>query len=432
MKKVLMCFIVGFLIIPLSAETKVEWGGLFYTYGFFWQNADFNKNTKDGDNFLYLHGDVNAKADFGNGVYTFARLGAWGQFGMHPIYVEPLDPNARLLEAYVGINNIFNTPISFQLGKMRLLYDWGVVAFDGGEDGATGVKFNFNVEPFTLDIFGYRLEERGGLASVGAGMDTLPDDIDLYGAYGNLDLMEGKVHLKGYVFMRMEEVVCLYPEITYDDRPMWFGFKTCGKPVDVLHYVLEATLLSGKKDYTDGEDVNYKGLALQGVIDLTIPNTPFSIGGAYITFSGDDVETDECEEYESATHGPYTFGFYKWWPGFGPAHTMTTGYGFACLAPWNYSMVNLNVINGHLGLTQGPLSLRVDFFNYARNLVAENYHSAMGNEIALHLNYNYLDALTLGFAAGYWMPGDYQKKDWGLEDDASGVLGGFFYIYREF
>jgi hypothetical protein len=431
MKKAIIGVMVGLLVIPLYAETKVEWGGLFYSYGFFWQNADFNKNTDDGDNFLYLHGDVNARADFGNGVYTFARVGAWGQFGMHPIYGVPIEPDARLLEAYVGIDNIFNTPISFRLGKMRLLYDWGVVAFDGGEDGATGVKFNLNVEPFSLDLFGYRLEERGGMASVGAGESEIPDDIDLFGGYGKLDLMDGKVHLKGYAFMRMEDNVS--DDLgTYDDRPLWFGFKTCGKPVSGLHYVLEATLLSGKREYTGGSDVNYKGMALQGALDYSIPNTPLSFGGAYVSFSGDDEETEDYEQYESATHGPYTFGFYKWWPGFGPAHTMTTGYGFACLAPWNPTMINLNVINGHMGISQGPLSLRFDFFNYSRNWVPENGNSAFGNEFALHLNYNYLEALNIGLAVGYWMPGEHQKTDWDLGDDASGVLGGFFYIYREF
>ena len=110
---------------------------------------------------------------------------------------------------------------------------------------------------------------------------------------------------------------------------------------------------------------------------------------------------------------------------------MATPFAFACVADWDPVMVNLNVINGHLGFNTGPLSLRGDFFMYARNKVGENEESALGNEIALLASYNYRDALTVGFTVGYWMPGKVQKATVG-DDNASAMLGGSIFFAKGF
>jgi hypothetical protein len=67
-------------------------------------------------------------------------------------------------------------------------------------------------------------------------------------------------------------------------------------------------------------------------------------------------------------------------------------------------MTNLNVINANIGYAWGQLTIRGDFFNYARNEAEE---TDMGNEIALMLKYTYKDTITFGGTVGYWMPGDY-------------------------
>ena len=173
--------------------------------------------------------------------------------------------------------------------------------------------------------------------------------------------------------------------------------------------------------------------ALVGMADYTPSNSPLSFGGAYVAFSGDKTTTkDDNELYESATNGPFTFGFYKDWPGFGPAHVMTTAYGFAGLDPGNLTMTNLNVLNAHAKFTAGPLAVRLDFYNYSRNWVPTNGHAAMGNEIAGLVTYNYRKTITFGFTGGLWMPGDYWKKDQNLGNNAGNALGGYFYFAKEF
>lgn len=424
MKKILaLCTIMGIITLATPAKTQqISWGGTYYSYTFFWQNQDFNKNTKDKDFFTYIHGDLHALADFGSGVKAFIKLGAWGEFGAHPIWGVNLDnqvdPKVGVLEGYVELNNLFNTPVSLKVGKFNQLYGDGAVIFDGGEDGILGAKANINVGPVSLDLLYDRLAESGGIEELGAMDTTIAPDLNLVGGYLTLTLMDSKIKFSPYAFQRRQG----------DDRPMWFGGRAEIAPIEPVNLIAEFTQMGGK----NATSVNYKGRHLLAKLDANIPNSPISIGGAYVMFSGDDATTTENELYSAAVENPYTFGFYKWWPGFGPAHLMTTPYGFACVAPWDNMMTNLNVINGHLSASLSALSVRVDLFNYSRNLVPSGESKALGNEIALHLNYSYNNVIDIGTAVGYWMPGERLKNELSLTDNASGLIGGFVYIFKSF
>jgi hypothetical protein len=425
MKKLIALLAVLSMVIiatPAKAQSKITWGGTYYSYTFFWKNQDFNKNTKDGDNFTYIHGDLHALADFGGGVKAFIKIGAWGEFGAHPVWGVNLDnqvdPRAGLLEGYIELNNIFNTPVSLKLGKFNQLYGDGAVLFDGGEDGILGAKANLSIGPVSLDLLYDRLAESGGIEELGP-MDTLiAPDLNLVAGYMTISLMENKISISPYGFMRKQGI----------DKPMWIGGRAELSPVEFGNATVEFVQMAGKNDH----DIKYKGRHLLAKLGLSIPNTPVSFGGAYVMFSGDDTTTPDNELYQSAAENPYTFGFYKWWPGFGPAHLMTTGYGFGCVAPLNPTMVNLNVINGYIGASLKPLDLRIDFFNYARNWVPSGANKALGNEIAMHFHYSYRDLIDIGTAIGYWMPGDGLKDELGLGDNASGLFGGFVYISKSF
>lgn len=141
---------------------------------------------------------------------------------------------------------------------------------------------------------------------------------------------------------------------------------------------------------------------------------------------GNPLPDDENEAYESPIWGPYTFGFYKWWPGFGPAHLMTTAYGFSLVAPFDMMSTNLNVINGNLAFHQGPFMLRGDVFLYSRDWVPDGVDSDMGMEFALLTTYTFRKTITVGGTAGYWMPGDY------FGDDLDPMIGGYLFTYITF
>jgi len=422
-------FLFAFSISAIAGEgPKITWGGLFYMYNFFHSNTDFNKDTDDANSYAYIHADIQATADFGSGVSTYMMVGAWGQHGMSSYYTgglgENIDPSLRILQGYLTITNLFDTPLSFRIGKERLLYGDGALAFDGGEDGVLGAKLMYNSGPLAVDLFAYRLAQFGGIAAVGAGTDVYPANWNLYGVYATYKAMNDKVKISPYWAMR--------PEILSEDetdQPMWLGARLEGSFVDGLNTTLEYTMMMGE----DEAETEYKGTHLCAALDYKTSAMPLLVGGAYIMNSGDDTETEEYELYESATNGPYTFGFYKDWPGYGPAHLMTTGYGFSGFASHNSYVCNLNLINGHASYKFGNLCLRFDYFMYNRNWVPDGVEEALGNEMAFMLKYDYKATITFGATFGIWSPGDHINEEFeafGL--DTESATGGYIWFAKSF
>ncbi len=408
---VVLVSVVFLTTVAFAGTPDVSYHGLWYTYSFFWNNADFVDTISDGDQHYYMHGDISCDADFGAGISTHLTLGAWGTYGKHAITGAGPETGVALREAYLTVADLFDTPLSFRIGKEHICY--GDQVFDGGEDGFMGAKFSYGSDMLDVDVFSYRLVEGGGTGFIGSGVPNVPDDWDLHGVWATAKL--GNINLSPYGFYR-----------TIDkDNPMWVGVRSDGSLIEGFNYAAEfATMMGKNEDLTPA--IDYKGMHYMGRLGYTPAGMPLTIGGAYVAFSGDDPTTVENELYESPTWGPYTFGFYKAWPGFGPAHLMRTGFGFSLLAPWEPMVSNLNVINGNIGYTSGPLALRADYFMYSKNKVAAGAETAMGNEIALMLTYNYKETITFGATGGYWIPG----KHFG--DDLEPMLGGYLWTAMSF
>ncbi|MGC9337791.1 MAG: alginate export family protein [Candidatus Cloacimonadia bacterium] len=404
MTKKIVILLAATILLTSIAFAKVPtltYHGTWYTYSFMWQNADFNDDTDDDDQHYYMRGDIGANADFGAGVSTFVRIGAWGTFGRHAITGEGPEGEVGLREAYLNIEDLFDLPLYLRVGKQHVLY--GDQINDGGEDGFMGLKVGYQSDMFDLDLFTYRLQEGGGTDFIGTGYHD-ESDWNLHGLWASLKFPDYGFNINPYFFYRD----------WLDDEPMWVGLRSDGTPVKGLEYALEFTTMMG----SDADDVDYKGMHYMGRLGYTLPTIPLSFGVSSTAFTGDDDPADdENNLYESPTWGGYAFDFYKDWPGFGPAHLLRTAAGFACLAPWDHMMTNLNVINANIGYTWGPLTIRADFFNYARDEADE---TDMGNEIALLLKYTYKETITFGGTVGYWMPGDYFPG----EDD---MIGGYIW-----
>lgn len=404
--------------VAFAGTPDVSYHGLWYTYSFIWSNADFNNDVKDWDQHYYMHGDFTVDADFGAGIGTHVTMGAWGTYGKHAVTGEGPETEVALREAYLTTSDLFDSPISFRVGKEHICY--GDQVFDGGEDGFMGAKLSYGSNMLDVDVFSYRLEEGGGTGFIGSG-SAGTDDWDLHGLWATVKFPETDITVSPYGFCRIRE----------DDGPMWVGLRSDGSPpVEGLSYAAEFAMMMGKNENVTPA-VDYKGMHYMARVGYTVPNVPVTVGGAYVAFTGEDPETDENECYESPTWGPYTFGFYKDWPGFGPAHLMKTICGFSLLAPWEPMVANLNVINGNVGYTLdtgfGPLDIRADFFNYGRNIAeAGNSETAMGNEVALMLKYTYKETITFGATGGYWIPGKY------FGEDLDPMLGGYIWTAMSF
>lgn len=429
MRKIIFILIACFVFAGgLSAQTEVEWGGLIYFYNFFHSNTDFNSLTDDGNNYMYIHGDIQANIKFGGGLSSYIVVGAWGQHGMSPYYQgglgESVDPAVRLLQVYFTLDELFDAPLSLRIGKQRLLYGDGAVLFDGGEDGTVGVKATYISDFLDLDAFIFRPGQFGGITLVGSGMDIYPGNWNVIGLYPTLRFGENAFRVSPYFITRR---VKLSKDDT--DAPMWLGARVEAAPLDALNLVGEYVMMAGRDDRRDSD---YKGYHMRLGADYTLADPAILIGGYYVVNSGNDATTNDNELYESVLNGPYTNGFYKGWPGFGPAHLMTTGYGFSGLAPHNQTVVNLNVINAHLGFTNGPITVRGDFFIYNRDWVPSGAAKGLGNEIALLVQYNYRDVMTFGFTGGMWMPGDHIKNRIAAPSEAENALGGYIWFAKSF
>ncbi|UCF71042.1 MAG: hypothetical protein JSW49_01840 [candidate division WOR-3 bacterium] len=450
---VMLAVFVGSL--AFAGKPEITSSGTFYIYSFFWHNADFDTGaTADGDQFFYMHADLGINADFGSGISTKVTVGGWGTFGLHPVTGEGSwghllttdkpGEDVAVREAYLDIANLFDSPICFRAGKMHVLYGDGI--YDGGEDGAMGAKFYANTEGFEVDLSWYRLYEGGGRWYEGTGWEyffpEVPDDIDLFGLWLTGKFVEGFVRVAPYWFYRTYSYYDVeYGEYTEKDNPMWLGGRLDVGPLAGLTLAGEFTMMMGdwQRDWEDtlftDESFDYAGMHYMGRFSFAPLTLPVFFGVGYVAFSGNEIEYDtlgnplpdtENELYESPIWGPYTFGFYKWWPGFGPAHVQKTPFGFSLLTSDETLANNLNVINANVGFYQGPLTVRADFFKYSRNWVASGDESDMGYEIALLTTYTFRKTLTLGGTVGYWTPGDY------FGTDVDPMIGGYLFAYLSF
>ncbi len=433
MKKSMLIIMITCFIFAGNAlaQTEVEWGGYVSFYNFSHSNTDFNSLTDDGNSYSWITGGITSNVLFGQGLSLYMVVGAHGMYGTSPYYLgglgECVEPSVRLLQVYFTLDDLFDAPLSLKIGKDRLLYGDGAVLFDGGAEGVLGVRATYISDYVDVDAFIFRPGQFGGIALVGTGLDIYPGNWNIIGLYPTLKLADGNLNISPYFVTRRVRM----DENDYDN-PLWLGGRIEGNLINNLNLVGEYVMMGGTDD---SNDTDYKGTHMRLGADYHFDAPAINVGGYFVVNSGNDGTTADNERYESALHGPYTNGFYKDWVGFGPAHLMTTGFGFSGIAPHNETVVNLNVINGHIGFTTGPITLRGDFFIYNRDWVPSGAAKELGNEIALLVKYNYRDVMTFGFTGGMWMPGDHinnRIEAINPSAKAENALGGYIWFAKSF
>lgn len=406
MKK-LSLMVVCLLATSMLSAVEVTPGGSMLFWNFWYNNVDFTSGTGDGDNWYFLFGNLTLEAKWDEHMTFFLNPAAIGVYGMHPcLNCGAISPNLTMHQMYMDVNNIFDLPVSLRAGKFRIMYGDALVLWDGGAEGVTGAKANINTDMLDLDVLALRIAEFGGPAYI---YDTVPDDMDLYGAHATLNFLDDQLEINGYFYDLMHG----------DDSPMWVGGRLAG---DFKGFEPKAEFVMMMGDDGAATPTDYAGMAYQVQLKYGLPMAPLKVGAGYVYFSGDDDLTDaENKTYSNVLNSVYMYdgaaatGFL----GFGPAHLFVTG-GF-CPNP-----SNMNVINGNLEFNPGAVTVRADFFMYNLNEVAEGVDGALGNEISLVLKYDYRDLITFGASAGYFMPGDY----YGADLDAA--LGGVFFLNKSF
>ncbi|HDP96058.1 MAG TPA: hypothetical protein ENN40_11990 [Candidatus Aminicenantes bacterium] len=406
---------------------EITGGVTFYWYTFMWGNTDFNNSdytaggvTVDGSgdsyNYNYGHGSMWMKADW-EGASVYAKLGAWGPYGMQPIYTAPLDPSARLLEGYLDIKKLIG-PFSLRVGKFRFAYGEGLVAFDGGEDGTTGYQLFAAEKNWSLDLFYRKGQDNAGWNEMafnptpGSRNPEATDDWNVWGAYATLKL--DKFTVSPYLFYKKFG----------EDTPMWIGADVSASLVKGLALKLEYVQMFGSNAW----DQDYNGFGMILKADYTT-DSGLNVGAGYVIASGDDNYADNKNgTYEAVLHNPYTGGFYKGWVGLGPAHMCATIAGFSLLAPFEYLMTNVTSLNAHVGYKIKNVSLRLDFYKYGKHKLAVG-DKDMGYEIAVMAMTN-IKGIDVGGTFGVWKPGDHFSKTLNKGDDSS--YGGYIFFSKGF
>ena len=429
MKKALLVATVALFLVTGSTMLQAEdagpqiTGGVnLYWYSFFWNNTDFNQSDYqvngqtvkgNADKYLYNYGHASfyLKADWGKAT-AFARFNAWGQYGQHSIFGTPADPPTKLAEGYLQMKDLIG-PFSLKVGKIHFAYGEGLVAFDGGEEGNTGLVLTAAKDNFSLDLMYYRIQDNGGWGEMGfsgARNAAALKDFSAWGAYAGFTL--GKVTINPYWFHKS------YGE----DKPMWVGADVHANLVDGLTIKAEYSKMFGDNA---GQDYNGYAMVLKG--DYTMPSG-LNFGVGYGVESGDNKNDGKNSTYEALIQNPYTGGFYKGWVGLGPAHLTATPAAFSLQAPFAYMMSNITWMNAHIGTRIKTVTLRLDFYKYDKQKMASGSKD-LGYEIAGLLMTN-LKGINFGATAGLWTPGDNISKVLGLGDDSR--IGGYIFFQKNF
>ncbi len=401
-------------------------GVTFYWYTFMWGNTDFNNDdytvngekvdgSADSYDYSYGHGSIWMQADWEKAT-VYAKIGAWGPFGMQPVYTAPLDPSARLLEGYVEMKNVIG-PFSLRVGKWRFMYGEGLVAFDGGEDGTTGYQLSAAEKNWSLDLFYRKGMDNGGWNEMafdptyGSRNGEAIADWNIWGAYATFKL--NKITVSPFVFAKDFG----------DDKPMWVGADIHASLMKGLALKVEYSQMFGS-----GYGMDYNGFGFIAKADYTAPSG-FNVGVGYMIASGDDNYSDGKDSmYTTVLENPYTNGFYRGWVGLGPAHNTATAAGFNCLAPWEYLMSNVTSFNVHAAYNIKNVNLRLDFFKYGKHKLASG-DKDLGYEIALMAMTN-IKGVDVGGTFGVWKPGDHISKTLNKGDDSS--YGGYIFFSKSF
>lgn len=399
-----------------ASGPEITGGVNFYMYNFLWNNTDFNNDTADSSNYTYGHGSIWLQAD--TKTFTvYAKIGAWGPFGMQPIFTVPLDPSARLLEGFVDFKDLIG-PFTLRVGKWRFAYGDGLVAFDGGEDGTTGLQLSTANDKWGLDLFYRKGQDNAGWNEMtfdptpGSQNDPTAADWNIWGAYATFNMDKFKV--SPYFFLKAFG----------EDKPMWIGADAKFTPMKELVIQAEFSKLFGSND-----GVDYTGFALNSKVDYTTAKG-LNVGASYFIASGDDgSDSGKNNTYINTLDNPFTYGFYKGWVGFGPAHMTGTAAGFSCLAPWEYLVSNLTVLNFHVSYPVNTVTLRADFFKYDKQKMAGSGSKDMGYEIA-GLAMTNIKGIDCGATFGMWMPGDHISKV--LNKGSDSRYGGYFFLSKSF
>jgi hypothetical protein len=320
MKKLMVLFLVLFLCTPAVAANwadNLEMGGdvrfRWYQMSNMWTSDD-NWDVDDWETFR-LRTRIYAKANISDDISGFVRL-ANQTYGNGVSDAGDNTSNKVFVDnAYITVKDFFGSNMTFQAGRMNLMYGSGFVLFDGNSQFAStslyfdGAKLSIPLgEKAVLDTFYVKDEENSR-------DDRTEDDITLGGAYltAQCPVMGGKQEL--YILNRRNELI---------SKDIWMtGIRLSDKFENGLDYSGEFAYQFG--DFNDDANIDQEAYGYKLDAGFTLKDALMSprLFCGYMFLQGDDPDTDEKERWDV---------FYGGWPQFGD------------LLAWKYVNVPFNDI----------------------------------------------------------------------------------------
>ncbi len=312
MKKLMVLFLVLFLCTPAVAANwadNIEMGGdvrfRWYQMNNFW-NFDDNNDLDNWETFR-LRTRLYAKAKVSDDISGFVRLSnqTYGNGVSNGSEWEQDNQSNKVFvdNAYITVKDFFGSNMTFQAGRMNLMYGSGFVLFDGNSQFAStsiyfdGAKLSLPIgDKAVLDAFYVKDEENSR-------WDISEDDITLGGVYltATCPVMgseKGKQEL--YVLNRRDETI---------SKNIWMtGIRLSDKFENGLDYSGEFAYQFG--DFNDDANIDQEAYGYKLDTGFTLKDammTPRLFCG-YMFLQGDDRDTKEKERWDV---------FYGGWPQFG-------------------------------------------------------------------------------------------------------------------
>lgn len=363
---------------------------------------DFSSGTSPAD-FHLLRTRLNVSVDPADQVDVFVQIQDARLFGAgNPAAARgTMDPSAGQLDlhqAYFKVDQLFDTNLSFKVGRQELVYgnqrlvgavgwsnvgrtfDAGVLAYDGKRA---------SIDFFAAKLVGTTAEDDGAQ--------------NLYGLYSTWHLADGQM-LDAFALLdnNTNEVIDAGGDPV--DRLVRFtpGVALRGT-ISRLHYELEAAYQTGKQTLTPGAGRATIGASLLSAYASyeLVPASGFSLGAGYTRLSGDDTPNDN-------ERGSFNTLF----------ATNHKFYGYMDFFPATLSALGLQDLQATAAVNVSERATLAVALHHFEGAEATGDLQTMGQELDVTATYRFADNVRFTAGLSGFVPGEAMEVVQGNDDTA--------------
>ena len=467
MRKFLTLFLASFVALAIwtaPSYAEVSFGGELRIRAESWLNQDFSddKNSYDSTDCSLYGSGCDQRAFIGQRArlwgmakptddttikLTIQDTRYWGEYGQRaynnggPSLTDEWENVTDLHEAWLQIDNFFNTGVAFKIGRQELVYgDQRLVGNFGWSNygrSFDAAKFMYGSDQFDVDFWYSKISDSTAAQfeyPFGPANSAADEDQDFYGIYGTLKTIPNNtldlyvMYLRDgspFLFVENPDTPSLgTPNITMEEQNLWtYGARLKGDVAGV-DYTVEVPFQTG--EITDkaalGTDYDISAWAWAARAGYTIPNAPVGlrIGAEYVFAQGDDDDSD---------------GDINTFSNLFPTNHSHMGFmdqqGWRNVKAWNVNVAAKPV---------DKLSARLDYWDFRLDETADAWYGAgawmnqptgmrsactgaspscdehVGSEVDLTLNYAYNKAVGIQAGVSRFFVGDFIEDALGTSD----------------